>query len=113
MPANQFTDAFTELLDANDEAHGKPQFVLISGKKHRAIIQELRSEEVQVFGGRADAGGFTCQVAVSGFSEPPEKGDPIQANGQSGSDFEILGDVIKRNDATYEIVAGDPAAEER
>lgn len=108
--ANKFARAFESLLNHNDRACRTPQFVLISGKKHRAIIQELRSEEVQVFGGRADAGGFTCQVAASGFSEAPEKGDTIQSMG-TGPEFEILGDVIKRNDATYEIVAGDPANE--
>lgn len=107
MGANAFAEAFEELLDANDEACGKPQFVLINGKKHRAIIAEVPSEAVFLAGGRGEAGQFTIQVAVSGFSEPPEKGDSVEV---SGKEYEIVGEVTNQNDATYSITVGDPNA---
>lgn len=105
--SNEFSDAFTELLDANDEVCGKEQFVLIDGKKHRAIIAEVPSEVVMLAGGRAEAGQFTVQVAVSGFSEPPEKGDAVEVRGQ---EYEIIGEVTNANNAVYTITVGDPNA---
>lgn len=110
MASNQFAAGFVELLDANDEVCGTPQFVMIDNRKHRAIIEEVSVEEILVAGGNADAGGFRCQVPTSGFSEDPAKGDPVQKLGE-GPTFEILGDVRKLNEAVYGIVAGDPSAE--
>lgn len=110
MAANQFALAFVELLDANDELCGSPQFIMIKGRKHRAIIEEISVEEIMVAGGKADAGGFRCQVPTSGFSEDPAKGDTAQKLGK-GPEMEILS-FSKTNDAVYIITTGDPAAEE-
>lgn len=111
MASNQFAVAFIELLDANDGLCGTRQFVILDGKERRAIISEVSSEIIEAFGGKADAGGFTCQIPVEGLSDDPEKGDPVLRMGKK-PEFEVLGGVKKINDAVYEIVCGDPAAEE-
>lgn len=107
--SSEADDCLVELLDANDEFCGKPQFVLIEGKKKRAIIEEVTTDEIIVLGGSAEAGGFRAKCRKAEFSEQPEQGTRIQKLAD-GPVLEIL-NVIERNGVEYEIVAGDAVAE--
>jgi len=105
---SELAQAFDELLDVNDAACGKPQFVRIEGIKHRAIVESIATDEMILIGGFADRGGFRAQVRKSDFGERPEENIAIQ-NGDKGEQFVILS-LIERNGVTYEITAGDQAS---
>jgi hypothetical protein len=102
-------DAFVELLDANDEACGTPQFVTINGKKYRAIIDEIGAAEILVAGGNTEGEAFRAKTRKADFAKEPLKGATIRQF-TDGKKLEILS-IIQRNGVEYEITAGDPMAE--
>lgn len=106
--SSELADAFTELLEANDESCGTPQVVFVDGRKIRAIISETTHDEIILAGGYGEAGGFRAEVPASAFSQKPDKGLPISGNGK---ELDILS-VVGRNGVTYEIIAGSLATEE-
>lgn len=106
---SEFDDCLVELQDVNDETCGKPQYVLIEGKKKRAILEDITTEEIIVAGGNAESGGFRAKCRKAEFAVQPEQGDVIR-KGTDGRELSILS-VIERNGVEYEITAGDPAAE--
>jgi hypothetical protein len=106
---SEFDDAFVELLDCNDEVLGTPQIVLIEGRKHRAIIEEITVDEIIVAGGNAESGGFRAKTRKADFADRPEQGDEIKRITDDRA-LSILS-IIERNGVEYEILAGDPASE--
>lgn len=104
-----FDDCMVELMDANDEACGTPQFVTIEGKTKRAIIEDMTTEEILVRGGIAESGGFRAKCRKAAFAQKPEQGDTIR-KGTDGRELSVMS-MIERNGVEYEITAGDPAAE--
>ncbi len=102
-------DSLIELLDANDEACGTPQFVIIEGKKKRAIIEAVTTDEIIVAGGNAESGGFRARCRKAEFSEQPRQGEEIKKLAD-GPRLEIL-NLIERNGVEYEILAGDTTSE--
>jgi hypothetical protein len=99
---SNLSDAFDQLLDACDEASGSPQFAIVNGRKVRAIIEEITSDEIMMAGGIAESGGFRVQVRWADFAQKPEQGDSVEARDQ---DLEVVS-VVNRNDVVYEIAAG-------
>lgn len=107
---SDLSDAFDELLDVNAEALGESQFVIINGKKHDAIIEEIGSSEFPIAGGESESEQFRVKVRKREFSSMPEKGDPCKVRGRK---LEIVGPVVDRNGVEYEITIGDLTAGER
>jgi hypothetical protein len=107
--AGALADAFQELLDANDEACGTPQFIQIDGKQHRAIHTEIPQDEQMLRGGIGEGGQFQSQVAIKDFAQPPEKGASAIVNG-TGRELQVLGHLAV-NSAVYIVTIGDLAAE--
>lgn len=105
---SRFDEAFARLLDANDRACGKPQFILVNGRKRRAIIEETTTDEIVMAGGQSDKGGGRAMVAKKGFADEPEQGDPVDVRGKA---FELLS-LTSANESTYTILFGELAAED-
>ena len=109
---SELSDAFTELLDANDEALGAAQTVNIDGTDYRAIVEEIPHEEILVAGGYGQGGQFRATIA-----QTDENGDPVTRPGQGvaitvrGQTLEIL-NVTDRNGVSWEILAGDSTTED-
>jgi hypothetical protein len=106
---SELDDAFTELLDFKEEATGKKEYVLLNGRKVRALVSEITIDEEFISGGTAQAGGFRCSIAVADVAEAPAKFDPIKVR---GNELQILS-VNEVNGVTYEITAGDPISGSR
>lgn len=104
---SDLSDAFDELLDANDDATGIPQFAIVNGKKVRAIIEEMTNDEIMIAGGVAESGGFRVMVRKADFAWRPQQGDSIEARGQ---DLEVMS-ITNRNDVSFEIQAGAMVAD--
>lgn len=102
---SELSEAHAELQEACNEVTGKPQYVLIDGKKYSAIIEDVSMDEVFALGGKAESGGFRVMVAKEKFSQEPERFTAIEGRGM---ELQILG-VTNINDTTYEITAGDPS----
>jgi hypothetical protein len=109
--SSELDDCLVELFDANDEACGTPQFVFVDGKKKRAIIEEITTEEIIVAGGNAESGGFRAKCRKAEFAEQPTQGTDIKKQNQDRA-LSILS-VIERNGVEYEITAGDPTSEDQ
>jgi hypothetical protein len=105
----ELDECLFELMACNDETCGTPQFVLIEGKKKRAIIEDMTTEEMLVAGGNAESGGFRAKCRKADFASQPEQGDVIK-KGTTGRELSILS-VIERNGVEYQITAGDPSSE--
>ncbi len=99
---SDLSEAFTELLDANDAVCGVPQTVLIGADEYRAIIEEISFDEAAIVGGSAEKGGYRIMVALADLNARPTQGDNVTAR---GNELEVL-DVTERNGVTYEITAG-------
>ena len=106
---SELDDAFVELLDANDECCGTPQFVMIDGKQKRAIIEEITTDEILIMGGTGEKGGFRAKTRQAEFASSPIKGMSIQKLAD-GKPLTII-NVSERNGVEYEITAGDFAIE--
>lgn len=106
---SEFSDAFTELLDAKEEVVGKREYILLDGRKINALISEIRAGEVLIGGGIAQTDGFECQVLQSIVAGKPEKNTPIECRGQKLS----VMDANDVNGITWTIIAGDPSSEDR
>lgn len=104
---SNFDDAFKDLLDAHDAELGEPQLAKVGKKNHRAIIEEITSDEIAIAGGLAESGGYRITVSKHGFARRPRKGERVIARGNSLQ----IASVTERNNCTYEITAGDLAAE--
>lgn len=103
-------EAFDALLEVNAEVLGSRQFVIINGKKHDAIIEEIGSAEIAISGGQSESEQFRVKVRKREFSSIPEKGDPVKVRGRQ---LEVSGPVIDRNGVEYEITVGDLTSGER
>lgn len=111
MINSELDAAFVELMDINDATCGTPQFVMIEGRKVRAIIEEITTNEILLAGGGGgdvEAGGFRAKCRAVDFPSPPVTGTEIQKMAD-GKMLSILS-FIERNGVEYEITAGDPIA---
>jgi hypothetical protein len=104
---SELSDAFKELRQEFDRVTGQPNVVKINGKSFPAIIEDVTHEEIEVDGGKGEAGGFRALVGVADHPRKPTQGDAIEARGLLVS---ILS-VENTNSVTWTIVAGDPATE--
>lgn len=106
---DEYADAFEELLDAQEEAHGERITVKIGGNPVDAIIENQIIDPVHLMGGDGDSGGFTARCPVARFIKgSPKPGTSIEAEGYAQGLVIISCKPINR--ATYEITAGDPVA---
>jgi hypothetical protein len=87
---------------------GSDDVVTINGKDYEdALVEILTASEVFVAGGKAESGGFKCQLPIADFDSEPKRFDDIKALGQS---LKILS-VDNVNGVVYIITAGDPLSE--
>lgn len=109
---NDMAKAFDDLLDANaevlsdnpDPSRRKPESILINGKKHDAIIEEISTSEIPIGGGMTEGEQFRFKVRKREFSSLPEKGDTVKIRGR---ELEIVGPVVDRNGVELEVTVGD------
>lgn len=104
---SQLTEAWEQAYDAQTECIGVARTATVGGVTARAITTTLRTDEVLVAGGKAEAGGFTAQMLASDFPDgTPDKFTPISANGQ---ELQVLS--ADENNGILYFTAGDPASE--
>ena len=87
---------------------GQDDKVTIEGEQYEdALVEILSSSEIFVAGGKAEAGGFKCQIPIVDFNQPPKRFDSISCRGMS---LKIL-TIDDVNGIVYIITAGDPLTE--
>jgi hypothetical protein len=81
----------------------------LGGKPFRGIVEEMTTDEVNVSGGKADAGGFRVMVDFTLLNqEAPAQFTPISAQGM---DLSVMS-CLTRNGIIFEISAVDPVAQD-
>jgi hypothetical protein len=101
------SDAFQHVLNARQRVMGNDETVNIGGTDYRALVETISSELVMLAGGRADAGGFRCQVAQQDLPDAPAIYTPISIRGHN---FKIV-PVDDVNAVAWIFIAIDPVAE--
>jgi hypothetical protein len=101
------SEAFQHCLNVREGALGFRDEVLLSGSPVDAMVEAITASEIFVAGGKAESGGFRCQIAVDDLSEPPAKFSPIVVRGVA---LKVL-DVDDINGIVWHVTAGDPASE--
>ena len=101
------SDAFHNCMDIREGALGFRDQVLLSGSPVDAIVETITAAEVFVAGGKAESGGFRCQISMEDLPDKPLKFSSIVVR---GADLKVLSsdDV---NGIVWHVTAGDPAAE--
>lgn len=111
---SEITDAFDELLDAQEEATGERLKASVGAVVDKdAVIEELTFDEIVAAGGTAENGGFKLQMRKSDFpTRPPE----FDAQGVKttvvarGVTLQLLS--VTENNGILLIGAGDSVAED-
>jgi hypothetical protein len=104
---SEMSEALGELMDANDEVHGGEEYVMLNGRKLRALVSDIPTDPFNVGGGTAESGTFTVTIPFDSIASEPENGTPVKARGK---DLVVLS-CVNANGVAWEITAGDPTAE--
>ena len=107
---SQFSDAFEELLNVQEESRGSRLKLIVSGKEVDALIEEDNNSFINLGGGQVDAGTYKAMVRISDFQEQPAQKsdvtDPLTGVTQS------LLEVTRTNDV-YVLTIGDMTNEDQ
>lgn len=100
---SEMSDAFDEMLDAQEESLGRRERCVISGKAYDFLVGDTNLQDIFVDAGIGKSGAYVGKVRVSDFP----KGAPVKFESFQfrGDDLQITN--IQRINDTYEITASD------
>ena len=102
--ANQFESAYDDLLAVYEAETGQHHLVTINGTPYRCIPTEIKRDDMLVYGGTGENGGWQVMVRKSLFGVAPVKMQTIALYGRT---LNVLS-FDDTNLATYTFVAEDP-----
>lgn len=106
---SEFTEAFAELNEAQEESDGFSSTITVGGVTAPCVITTLNTDLIAIDGASAMDGGYSCQVLASYFPSEPAKGSPVFVSCYPNEALEITSDPAQSH-GVYTFTIGDLAA---
>ena len=105
---SEMSEAFDEMIDAQNEVLGEDQKCVINGESVDFLVGDTSLVSIPSFGGNSESGAFVGKVRVSDFpAGQPPKFSSFQFRGY---DLQILS--VQQINESLEIIAGDPTGDQ-
>jgi len=106
---SEFTEAFAELTEAQEDADGFSTTITVAGVTAPVIPGSLNTDLIAIDGASAMDGGYSVQVLKSYFPSEPTKGSAVTLSCYPNEALMLTSDAAQSH-GVYTFTIGDLAA---